>query len=176
MPEEFVTTKELKKLNKDLEKISKNLALAAVEVNPGILQELTTGAMDIRNTVITSMMSGNKTGHLYRRGKGGKMHRASAPGEAPAVDFGELARSIVFEVRSPLEVEVGSKGGAPYAPFLEFGVKDFDEGTEDEDSLWRLAPRPFLGPAITEHRDEILDNVGDMAIGVIADAIRGATR
>ena len=75
-----------------------------------------------------------KTGRAYKRGKGGtRTHIASAPGEAPAVDTGNLIGSIdtfhpsetLSEVRIPPE----------YALYLEKGTS-------------RMKPRPFVRPAI----------------------------
>jgi HK97 gp10 family phage protein len=43
-----------------------------------------------------------------------------------------------------LEAEVGSKGGAPYAKYLETGTK-------------KMEARPFLKPAIEAHRDQIIE-------------------
>ena len=60
-------------------------------------------------------------------------HRASAPGEAPAIDTGNLLNSGYHKMTGPTEGEVGF--GAEYAVYLEMGSV-------------RMAPRPFLGPAV----------------------------
>jgi len=146
-------SKELGKLNKKLDKIGQNLFKAAKEIPDSVTRELALGANDIRNTVITSMRDTPKTGRHYRRGKGGKVHIASSPGNPPAIDYGELVRSIMFNVGN-MEVEVGSIGGAPYSIFLE-------EGTE------KMEARPFLGPAVDKHEKEILERVGNTAFEVI---------
>lgn len=63
-------------------------------------------------------------------------HRASAPGEAPAIDTGNLAGSFEIE-----EQQVGLRAvitvGGEYGPHLEFGTV-------------HMAPRPFLTPALEE--------------------------
>ncbi len=141
-----IKSKELDKLNRDLSEIGRDLFKVATEVPVEITRRLAIGANDIRNTIIKSMQNTPKTGRHYKRGKSGKFHIASSPGEAPAIDFGELLRSIFFDVR-PLEVEVGSFGGAPYAEFLE-------EGTS------KMEARPFLGPAVEEHEKDIVNDVG----------------
>ena len=76
-------------------------------------------------------MSGPKSGQLYKRGK--KMHRASAPGEAPAVDTGNLVNSFSTARAGRLRYEIDVN--AEYAPHLEFGTS-------------RMAARPFLRPAL----------------------------
>lgn len=115
-------------------------------------------ALEIQGDAQESM-SGEKHGRLYRgkaitvgaKGKRGrgmmaagmrarngrvtvgyKVRRASAPGEAPAIDTGNLVNSL--ETR---KTGVGSavvEAGAEYAAALEFGTR-------------KMAPRPFLRPA-----------------------------
>lgn len=60
-------------------------------------------------------MSGPKHGRLYRRG--GVVHQASAPGEAPAVDTGKLKSSIHWRMITPLKAHVIA--ATPYARILE---------------------------------------------------------
>ena len=57
----------------------------------------------------------------------------AAPGEAPAIDTGNLLNSGYHKMTGPTEGEVGF--GAEYAVYLEMGSV-------------RMAPRPFLGPAV----------------------------
>lgn len=73
-------------------------------------------------------MTGPKSGRQYNR-PGGRVHIASAPGEAPAVDTGFLINSIQTVINSDTEAEITI--GAEYAEALEF--------TRD---------RPFVRPAI----------------------------
>jgi len=145
----------LQELNRELSKIGKNLLDSAIAVPDAVVRAMALGANDIRNTVILSMRGTPKTGRHYRRGKSGKSHIASSSGNAPAIDYGELVRSIAFDVRpTQMEVEVGSVGGAPYSIFLEEGTK-------------KMEARPFLGPAVDKHRDDIIKNIGDIAFEVI---------
>jgi hypothetical protein len=101
------------------------------------------GAKVERQTKVLLSMPG--TGRVYVRGRGrghgrrgGVMHRASAPGQPPAVDTGRLRASITHQVGGPvynsqvgiaLYVRVGT--GVAYARYLEFGTS-------------RMAARPFL--------------------------------
>jgi hypothetical protein len=77
------------------------------------------------------LITGPKSGLDYRRR--GRIHIASAPGEAPAVDTGFLINSIQTEVKSDTETVVAI--AAEYAEGLEFGTDD-------------IAERPFVRPAI----------------------------
>lgn len=91
-------------------------------------------------------LSGPRSGRTYRKGAilskrkankgqviGYKFHRASAPGEAPATDTGNLAGSIYSRMTGKLTGEAGST--AEYAPVLEFGGA-------------HMAARPALTPAV----------------------------
>ncbi len=79
-----------------------------------------------------------KSGREYRR-PGGGTYRASAPGEPPAIRTGQLRASVsdpqVMKVGSTLVGKITIS--APYAEFLERGTS-------------RVAPRPFIQPAVEE--------------------------
>jgi HK97 gp10 family phage protein len=88
-------------------------------------------------------MSEPKSGKVYVRGN--VAHQASAPGEAPAVDTGVLRASGGVE-------PAGDRDGwwayfsAEYGLYLEYGTPTIE-------------PRPFLRPAVEQHRDEYLDEI-----------------
>jgi len=113
----------------------KQINLRLVKWNDWALNQihfrLVEGANNIRNKMIHLMQHTPKTGKKYKRGK--KWHIASSPGNAPAVDKGQLIRSIVMEARKD-EIEVGVKSGAPYGKWLEQGTP-------------KMGARPFLKPA-----------------------------
>lgn len=161
------------KLNRDLNKIGEKLFQSVQKMPAGVTKELAIGVNDIRNTIIVSMQNTPQTGRAYRRGK--KIHIASSPGNPPAIDFGELVRSIMYDVRS-MEIEVGSEAGAPYAEYLEGGTTR-TKITSTSDLLYstqigNIEPRPFVKPAVLKHHEEILDNVGKTAFEIIGDAFK----
>lgn len=79
-----------------------------------------------RNNILADMRKAPKGGRRYKRGR--RFHIASAPGEAPAIDTGFLARSITSEVAlNTLIVTAGTS----YASYLEDGTR-------------RMAARPFM--------------------------------
>lgn len=88
-------------------------------------------AFGIEGDIKTSMAE-PKSGHIYGN------HQASAPGESPAIDTGQLANSIQTVVEE-LSATVGTN--TEYAPYLEFGTH-------------RMAPRPFMGPAFERAKPE----------------------
>jgi hypothetical protein len=81
-------------------------------------------------------------GRLYRRGR--KWHRASAPGEPPAVDTDRLRGGAKAEMIAPT---VGRVGGFPrYGRWLEYGTA-------------RVAPRPWIRPSVAKLRQLIGNGV-----------------
>lgn len=66
-----------------------------------------------------------------------RVHKASAPGQAPMTDTGRLANSIEFDVEGQLAATVSTL--VEYAEWLEYGT-----------SL--MKPRPFFRPAVKRMR------------------------
>jgi len=85
-----------------------------------------------------AIQSPPKTGRIYERG--GKVHQASAPGEAPATDTGFLVNSIGSRSAGHHVAEVFA--GASYAIELELGTS-------------RMEPRPFMLPAAQAERPHL---------------------
>lgn len=96
-------------------------------------------AMIIRNEVLRLLQKGPKTGRLYKRRS--VMHRASAPGEAPATDTGALVRSVMMDVLE-VSLEAIVSVGTIYAKMLEFGTL-------------LMGKRPFMSQAVDNKRDEL---------------------
>lgn len=88
---------------------------------------------------IKNEMRGPKSGRLYRRGS--RTHQASAPGQAPAVDLGQLINSIQVENVTDLTSTIGTS--VEYAMPLEFGSR-------------RVAARPVWRPVIEKHRPSFI--------------------
>ena len=87
------------------------------------------------------MQRGQKSGRTYKKSDPNRTHKASAAGEAPATDTGELAGSVAVveggRGRIGPVVFVGSD--LDYAEWLEFGTRD-------------MAERPWLRPAVEKNR------------------------
>lgn len=108
-------------------------------VRRGALRGVIMGANLIRNEVLRLILQTPKTGRIYRRR--GVEHQASAPGEAPASDTGNLVRNITVEVDAPkLTAKVNS--AAKYAAALELGTE-------------RMEPRPHMRVALANKRQEV---------------------
>lgn len=113
-------------------KLESNIAAVTANLERRASELVRATALQIEAAAKISM-TGPKSGREYRRGK--KTHQASGPGEAPAVDTGNLMNSIQTTVESPMRAVVSVN--AEYGVWLEFGTV-------------HIAPRPFLGPAFEQ--------------------------
>jgi len=102
-------------------------------------------AYGVETKAKVSIQSGSKTGRVYIRN--GRSHRASAPGEAPATDTGALVNSIRALKRNRFLYRVNV--GQLYGVYLEFGTS-------------RMAPRPFLTPAVEKERKDFMKALRDL--------------
>jgi HK97 gp10 family phage protein len=95
----------------------------------------------VQNNAKLSIQAGGKTGAISIRYNPRRVHRASAAGEAPATDTGNLVNNIavVFDADG-FGAQVESN--AEYSAALEFGTTT-------------MAARPFMHPAKEEARPEI---------------------
>ena len=96
-------------------------------------------ALDIQARAQMAIMNPPKGGRIYRRGN--VAHQASAPGEAPATDTGALVNSAYTKKVADADYETGFT--AEYAAALEFGTA-------------KIAPRPYLRPAVEAVRDAFI--------------------
>lgn len=115
-------------------------------VRGGLVGALHEAAYIVEGRAKALVLEPPKTGRLYKRGKK-TTHQASAPGEAPASDTGNLAGSITQDV-SAFDLECRVSAETPYAEALEYGTT-------------KMEPRPFMRRALTESEDLILEAVVD---------------
>lgn len=102
----------------------------------GELKKLTvTISSAVQREAIRSIQKGPKTGRVYKR-KGGKTHQASAPGEPPATDTGDLVKSIKRIINGPV---AGVGTSMQHGKHLEFGTS-------------KVKARPWLFPALEGQR------------------------
>ena len=95
----------------------------------------------VRNTAVTSINQGAKSGVVYEKYNPRRTHRASAAGEPPATDTGYLVSNIFTNIDTDgLGASVESR--AEYSSYLEFGTQ-------------KMAARPFLQPALEENKPRI---------------------
>jgi len=128
-------------------------AIAEIEKRQAKMEEqlgraVRLAAQDIRNACIISISKGSRTGKIYRAGTD-REHQASAPGEPPKKDNGGLTDSLDFKMTGKLSAISGSIAGdvvVEYAKSLEFGTR-------------KMAPRPFLVPAVEKMRPKFNERV-----------------
>jgi hypothetical protein len=106
------------------------------------------------------MKNSPATGRVYKRGS--RVHRASAPGEAPKPDTGDLVKSIRFRRRDHgtiRMVEIGST--KKHALYLEYGAARLSapptrirrrRKQTGREARWVLYPRPSWGPEMVSLR------------------------
>lgn len=89
--------------------------------------------------------------------RGSRVHYASAEGEPPAIDYGRLVQAVTHRVET-------SEGGTRVEGFVGTNLP---YGKMLEDGTSRMAPRPWLLPALRRQRNKIRE--------LIAAAISGRT-
>jgi len=146
--------------DRNFDKEMRRLKATPEAIADAVRKELLSTAVFIRNRIIKNMRNTPKTGRRYRKTKNKNIfHTASSPGYAPAVDTGDLLKSIKMDVRLS-EVEVGSnltgKKGK-YPVFLEFGTKNMDA-------------RPWLSPAFEDGKREFRSTIRRRVINAIRRA------
>ena len=117
----------LDKVKEDLEKEMQDVLLG--------------GGQLIRTEAIRSIQQGSKSGKTYKKYNPTRIHKASAPGEAPASDTGFLVSNIRVKAQKDF-VEVRSE--ASYSKFLEYGTS-------------KMLPRPFMFPASEKSKPKIAE-------------------
>lgn len=101
----------------------------------------------------TSLMIGTRTGRIYIR-RGGIEHQASAPGEPPASETGQLVGSINKKMVDPLNAIIDTQNNE-YAAALEFGRIDGS-----------IAPRPFFVKAVLRYQLPFVTEANEALKGI----------
>lgn len=100
-----------------------------------------------------SILDGQKSGRIYKHRS--VIHRASAPGEAPASDTGRLVNSLIAEQGRGEASAIAGKGNVIYARMLEFGTA-------------LMAARPFFFPAFEKSKAFIIQRMNDAVRRAVA--------
>ena len=140
----------LKKVLSQLNRLGKDMEVPFQEVVKG-------GGQLIRGEAIKSIQSGAKSGVLYQMYNPRREHRASAPGQAPASDTGNLVSKIVVRQKGANVTNVESN--ANYSAFLEYGTS-------------KMQARPFMLPAFEKSKKPILDATFRRVVRKIEEIIK----
>lgn len=108
-------------------------------IRRAVAQGVVAAAEAVRSEAVSLILDSAKTGRVYHRRS--VDHQASAPGEPPASDTGRLVSSIRTNYRNGGLVATISASTA-YAAYLEYGTR-------------KMAPRPFMRPALANKREEV---------------------
>ena len=127
----------LKKVLSQMDKLEKDMEIPFQEIVKG-------GGQLIRGEAIKSIQSGGKSGVMYQKYNPRREHRASAPGQAPASDTGNLVSKIIVKQKTKNVVNVESN--ADYSAFLEYGTS-------------KMEARPFMLPAFEKSKKPIINAV-----------------
>ena len=137
----------LKKVLSQLDKLQNDMEIPFQEIEKG-------GGQLIRAEAIRSIQTGAKSGVMYQMYNPRREHRASAPGQAPASDTGNLVSKITVKQKSLNVVHVESN--ADYSAFLEYGTS-------------KMEARPFMFPAFEKSKKPILNAVFNRVIKKIEE-------
>lgn len=144
----------LAQTNKELNEIGRKLLEIGKGV-PGVVNRtMVIEANELRNVIIESMMS---TPRMLRSRKSSgsglqSRHHPSAPGFPPAIDKGELIRSILYDVEY-MEMRVGAGLGTKVGNYYYAEVL--------ENSKNPNMKRPWLDPAVKKNKDRIMSNINN---------------
>ena len=121
--------------------MSQKVVVNGAAFNKAVVRQVNKFIKEVTRAIkreMQNLMRQPKSGRVYKYR--GRSHRASAPGESPAIRSGKLFKSIreSFPNAQTGVIEVD----APYAGFLEQGTKF-------------TARRPFVAPAIKTVREQI---------------------
>lgn len=129
----------------------RKMAAIPAKADKAIAPVLESIAQTIRNNAVTSIQAG-ASGAPYTRYSPKRSGRASAPGQPPHTDTGNLVSHIQVKTTSARSVEVGIIGNrAPYGKWLEYGTSN-------------IAPRPWLRPAYKKAKPIIAAKIKDAGI------------
>ena len=129
--------KNLKKVLSQLNRLQKDMEVPFQEIVKG-------GGQLIRGEAIKSIQTGSKSGVMYQMYNPRREHRASAPGQAPASDTGNLVSKIIVKQKTRNITNVESN--ANYSAYLEYGTS-------------KMEARPFMLPAFEKSKKPIINAV-----------------
>lgn len=106
----------------------------AKKANIEVDRIMAAGAIETEREAKSSIQEHRSKGRIYLKGKNNSIaHSASTEGNPPNTDTGNLVRNIRVE-KIKGGYDVGSRKGAPYGMWLEFGTS-------------KMGARPWLTPA-----------------------------
>jgi len=128
---------------RNADRLMRKLRQIPLDARSGIGTALAGSVVMLDSYAKQKIQGGGRGGRTYRRRS--TTHQASAPGEFPKTDTGQLVASLFFRVSADkLRAFFGTK--LAYGRYLEFGTS-------------RMAARPWLRPTLRANRDKITARV-----------------
>lgn len=128
---------------RNADKLIKKLQRLPLDMRGGIGSALALSVIDLDAYAKQHISGGGRSGRTYRRRS--VTHQASAPGEFPKTDTGQLVSSLFFRVGADkLSAFFGTK--LAYGKYLEYGTS-------------RMAARPWLRPTFKANVDKVTARV-----------------
>ncbi len=124
------------KIIKGLDGLAREFNKNAIDIRKEVRKAIIAAALLVEGEAVISVQRGLKTGRTYKKYNPKRIHKASAKGQAPASDTGNLANSIRYKERAGLRADVEAR--ANYSGFLEEDLE-----------------RPFMQPALDKKEREI---------------------
>lgn len=141
---------------RNLDRLLRKLDRLPATLERRIGDSLEASAAEMLGYAVVRIQKNSGSGRAYKRGK--RVHIASAPGEYPNSDFGNLVRSLFSRRTGPGSAEWGSR--SVIAAYLEFGTS-------------RMLPRPFLRPTMNALKAKASANALAAANEAMKEAKRG---
>ena len=91
---------------RNLERVLKSLNTLGKDMLPEFREVIMGGAQQIRGEAIQSIQTGSKSGIVYQKYNPKREHRASAPGESPASDTGNLVSKIKVQMKIRIKIKI----------------------------------------------------------------------
>jgi phage gpG-like protein len=137
-------------------------AAVGKDIERAMLAVVTKSTFSMHNRLVRMVSTGGRSGGIYREGTATE-HQASAPGEPPKSDTGNLVKNININTEQKGGMILGVVSiNTPYAAALEFGNK---KGT--------LLARPYMKPARDAERP-LFEQAATLALRkVMADRFKG---
>lgn len=143
---------------KNAQRLVRRLNAIPVEARAGIGRALAKGVLRLDAYAKEKIQGGSRSGRVYRRRS--VSHQASAPGEFPKTDKGQLVSSLFFSVATnKLSARWGT--ALAYGRYLEFGT-----GT--------MLSRPWMRPTFQANHAAIsVSVVTEVRAAIRKAAVRG---
>lgn len=122
-----------------------NPQVSTEAVRQAALRGVIKGANIVRDEILRLIQQTPHTGLIYRRR--GVTHQASAPGEPPASDTGNLVQNVTIEIDAH-NLKATITSNAEYADALEFGTT-------------KMEPRPYMRVGLENKTDEVRAAIED---------------